>query len=101
MNLSLEEKTKLIILGEKVSELLVEILAQDNPKDRIPTQKDIDFNKTITTLNYYCPLLAEAYVKMYNFIQEAKSKEEGLVYLKRLRKEDFFKTEEELKDIIY
>jgi len=101
MKLSLEEKTKLIILSERASELLVEILAEENSQQRITTKKDIDFNNTMTLLHYHCPLLAEAYAKMYNFIQEAKSKEEDLTYLKRLRKEDFGKITEGEADIIY
>jgi hypothetical protein len=101
MKLSLEEKTKLIILSERASELLVEILAEENPKERIQTEMDAKFHKTMAQMNYHCPALSDEYIKMYNKIQEIKAKEDGATYLKRLRKQDFGKEEYQEPDIIY
>ncbi len=101
MKLSLEEKTKLIILSERASELLVEILAEENPKERIKTEADEKFHKTIGQLNFHCPALADEYMRMYNSIQEIKAKEDNASYLKRLRKEDLGKEEYQEPDILY
>lgn len=101
MKLSLEDKTKLIILSERASELLVEIMNEENPKERIKTKADINFQNTLSKIFYICPQLSDGYMKMYNFIQETKSKEEKLNYKKRLRLEDFGNVEEGHADTVY
>ena len=101
MKLSLEEKTKLISLSEKASDLLVEILSENNPKEQIATERDKKIKNIFSQIHHTCPLLADGYIEMYNYIQKVKSKEEKLTYLKRLRKEDFGNIEEGDADIIY
>ena len=89
MTLSLEKKTKMLILRDKASKLLIE--KEQNPKEQIATEKDNEFHEIITRIYSNNPLLAEKYRKQYNMIQEVKYKKEGATYLKRLRKNDLGK----------
>ena len=87
MKLTLGEKTKLIELSEMTSDLLVEMLEEDIPKTKKPTEKDIKIKKLIFEIYKICPLLSDSYASAYNCIQKGKiSKEDS--YIKRLRREN-------------
>lgn len=86
MKLSLEEKTKLVKLGERASDLLVEIMDADLPEVQKPTKQDEEFNQVLGQIYLICPLLSDSYVLMYNHIQKQKISPEDTFY-KNLRRE--------------
>lgn len=85
MDLSREETSKLVALSETASELLVDILEEELPSQRVPTKNDLDFKKIIEQISPLCSLLAESYDLMYNHIQKQKISPES-DYFKRIRK---------------
>jgi len=87
MKLSLEEKTKLIELSEKASDLLVGIIDEALPKTKTPTENDVRFKKILSKIYQICPLLSDSYIRMYNHIQEQKISSHDS-YVKRLRNQE-------------
>ena len=87
MKLSLEEKTKLIELADKVSALLVGTIDEPLPKTKTPTKSDIEFKEILVKIHQICPLLSDSYTQMYNHIQEQK-RDSNDSYIKQLKKQD-------------
>ena len=90
MKLSLKEKTKLIRLSERASDLLVKMIDEELPKLKIPTEGDNEFKRILSQIYEICPLLSDSYKEMYNYAQkqkymEEKGKKED-VYYKQLRR---------------
>lgn len=85
MKLSLEEKTKLIELSEKASDLLVGTIDEPLPKTRTPTQNDIEFKEILSKIYQICPLLSDSYAHMYNHVQ-SKKRDSNDSYIKRISK---------------
>ena len=85
MKLSLEQKSNLIKLSEKASDLLINIVDEDLPSVKQPTNRDLEFKKILAQIYQICPLLSDSYTLMYNHIQEQKIYPQDN-YCKRLRK---------------
>jgi hypothetical protein len=85
MKLSLEQKTNLVSLGEKASDLLVKIIDEELPKSQQSTKTDIKLKEVLSQIYKICPLLSDSYILMYNYIQEQKISSRD-TYYKRLRK---------------
>jgi hypothetical protein len=86
MKLSLEKKAELSFFGIRASNLLVEIIDEPLPKEKIPTRRDIEFKEILAQINSICPLLSDSYMLMYNYIQKEKSNPKEDSYLKHLRR---------------
>lgn len=86
MKLSTEEKSNLVRLSERASNLLVDIIEENLPSVQQPTNPDIEFMKILSQIHKICPLLSDSYISMYNHIQKQKICQEN-TYYKRLRKE--------------
>lgn len=85
MKFTLEQKIKLSKLQKKVSNLILETIEENLPKNPEPTDLDISFKNTLTEIYQISPILADGYVQMYNDIQANKINKESS-YLKRFRK---------------
>jgi len=85
MKLSLDEKSNLVKLSERVSDLLVDIIDEELPSVQQPTNRDIEVKDLLSQIYQICPLLSDSYTLMYNHIQEQKISSED-TYYKRLRK---------------
>lgn len=72
MKLLPKEKSELIKLSEKASDLMVKII--DEPISIIPyvTRLEKEFVETIAQMHKISPLLSDSYAVMYNHIQEQK-----------------------------
>jgi len=86
MQLSLEEKTNLTRLSARASDLLVDIIDDDLPSLRQPTEHDLEFKDVLSQIYHICPLLSDSYTTMYNTIQEQKISADH-TYYKRLYKD--------------
>jgi hypothetical protein len=85
MKLSPEEKkVKLKYLSEIASDLLVEIIDEALPKEKVPTRNDLNFKRVINNIYGLCPALSDSYKVMYNHIQENKIKPESS-YVKHIK----------------
>lgn len=85
MKLSSEEKSDLIKLSERASDLLVKIIEEELPSVRQPTDCDVEFKEVLSQIHPICPLLSDSYKIMYNHIQKQKISS-GDTYYKRLKK---------------
>lgn len=72
MKLTLEEKTKLIKLSERASDILVKIMDEKLPKEKTYTINDILFKGILLNIHEICPLLSDSYSIMYNYLQKQK-----------------------------
>jgi hypothetical protein len=72
MKLSLEDKTRLIMLSEKASDLLVAIIEDKLPSSPQATNRDYEFKDTLFQIYDICPLMSDSYTIMYNYIQTQK-----------------------------
>ena len=84
MKLSLKDLIEVKRLGESASNLLVNIMDEKLPKEKLPTEFDNEFKKVLIEIREICPLLSDSYAVMYNHIQEVKISS-GDGYYKRLR----------------
>ena len=85
MKLSLEEKSRLMELGGKASDLLVNIMDENLPKTKEPTKNDTEFKEILSQIHEICPLLSDSYTGMYNYIQKQKTASKDY-YVKRIKK---------------
>jgi hypothetical protein len=90
MEITLEEKSKLIELSEIASGLLVKVIDEILPEEEELTKNDMNFKKVISQIYDICPLLSDSYMLMYNHIQKEKLPPDNL-YLKQLKKQDYEK----------
>ena len=82
MKLSLDEKSNLVKLSERVSDLLVDIIDEELPSVQQPTNRDIEVKNLLSQIYQICPLLSDSYTLMYNHIQEQKISSEDTYYKK-------------------
>jgi hypothetical protein len=80
---SLTDEIRLIILSNQASSLILRIIDEEIPKERVPTQNDVEFQNVVNQIYLSSPLLADSYKVMYNYIQKQKTPP-GIDYLKRL-----------------
>lgn len=73
MKLSLENRTNLIKLSERASNLLVEMIDEDIPSAERSTKREEEFEHVLSQMYKICPLLSNSYAKMYNQLQEEKA----------------------------
>ena len=66
MKLSLKEKTKLIRLSERASDLLVKMIDEELPKLKITTEGENEFKRIISQMIEICHLLSKSYKEMYS-----------------------------------
>lgn len=85
MKLSPEEKLNLVKLLERASNLLVDIIDENLPSVQQPTNRDIEFKKTLSQIYQIYPFFSDSYQLMYNHVQEQRISPES-TYYKRLRK---------------
>ena len=84
MKLTLTNKTELVGLSEKASDLLIKILEEKIPEAEIPTKNDLEFKRMVNQIYQISPLLSEGYIKMYNYLQKEKITPKSK-YIKQLR----------------
>jgi hypothetical protein len=80
------DHTELTKLGEKASDLIVKIIYEKLPKQKMLTKYDKEFHEVIDKIEKICPLLSESYAQMYNYIQKGKISKNS-TYVKRLNKD--------------
>ncbi|HTY43891.1 MAG TPA: hypothetical protein VMC80_01480 [Patescibacteria group bacterium] len=68
MPLTLEQETKLLPLLEKASELIVNLISEDNPDS--PSEKE--FQKTIRQISDISPFVYQIHLNIYNRIPDIK-----------------------------
>ena len=70
MPLTLEEETKLLPLAEKASDLIVEMIIEENSGSK----EDADFHKILELISEISPTVSGAYLNLYDRIPKIKSR---------------------------
>ena len=68
MPLTLEQETELLPLAEKASNLIVNLIVNDN------SDLDVEFHRLIGQISVISPFVSKMYMMMYNHIPKAKSR---------------------------